>query len=370
MEEKSKIKLNTKAGLFGLTIDIIMIVIVIVNLVFLIFDWSFDNLVFQGYVKNVSEDFFVYYRDVIHSNFAFYESIFITIFITELLLQWVISILYKNYPKWWFYPLIHWYDVLGCVPLGTFAWLRLFRIVAMTFRLHKRGVVNLKKTVIYRQAYSTYEIFVHDVTDRALIELIESVQRGVKSERDENILAYGIKPDQSGLAKELSSKLHEMVKSNYTQHRDDMKEQIELVIKDGFDKSEEMKKLGHIPFIGSSIANKLEDMVSDITFQLTDSLTNKLASDEVAQILENIINTSLDSMLSEKSEIGDKTDNENQLGIILTNILDRMLQKLIDDINNDRKKRIKIFNDDENTSEKDESTPKLNENRPNPELAE
>jgi hypothetical protein len=326
-----------------------MIVIVLLNLVFLIFDWGFDFTLFSNFIKNISNDFFLFYSEIIHPNFFFYESIFISIFITELFIQWTVSIIYKKYAKWWFYPLIHWYDVLGCIPLGTFAWLRLFRIVSMTFRLHKRRVINLKNTVIYKELFSFYEILVHDVADRSLIELVESAKREIKddsgdsSSKKENVIAYGVKPNQEELSKVLSNKIHEIIEANYMHHKDNMKEQIEHVIKDGFSKSKELEKLGQLPLVGGRITNKLEKLVSDVTVQLAESLTSKLASDEVTQLMENIINTSLVAMMKENKEVDKNTDIYRQLNTILKDIVDRILQKLIDDIDDRRKKRITVF---------------------------
>ena len=345
MEEKLMPKRRTRPGVLPISVDIMMIIIVIVNLIFLVFDWGFDFVLIQDFIKGISNDFFIYYRDEIHPHFLYYESFFVLIFITELLLQWFISILYREYKKWWFYPLINWYDVLGCIPSGPFASLRLFRIVAMTFRLHKRGVVNLKKTEIYKQAHSTYEIFVHDAADRALVELIESAQRGVKNEDHENesALTYAVKPDQHELAKALSTRIHDIIKSNYELHGAATKKQIEQAIKDGFDHSKELDKLEHLPLVGSRITDRLEKLVSDLSVQLADSLSSRLASDEITRMVEDVINTSLDSMMKESTTPKEKVAMERQLNVILSDIMDRSLQKLKEDIDSRRKKRMGFF---------------------------
>lgn len=332
--------LKKTAILLRITVDILMLIIVLINLVFLIFDWSFEFVLFNDFVKNISTDFVVYYRDEVHADFLFYESIFVSIFLTELLIQWLISVLYKRYAKWWFYPVVHWYDVLGCVPAGYFVWLRFFRIFAMTYRLHKRGVINLRKTEVYKQVYSIYEMFVHDASDRALVELIESVQREMKNDDQENVISYGIKPDQHELAKALSVKIQDIVERNYHQHNSEIKGQIEQVIKVGFDHSEELKKLEHIPFVGSRINNRLEKLVSDISVQLSESLLASLASDEIAHTVEKVINTSIDSMLEENNT--KKTENEidKQISDILISIADRSLEKLKADIHVRRKERM------------------------------
>lgn len=336
---KSKIAVKIKGRYFGIFEDILMLVIVLVNLLFVAFDWSFGFAFFREFVQSISNDFYIYYRDVIHPDFLLYDAIFILIFVTEIIIQWVISVIRKIYSAWWIYPIANWYDVLGCIPLGAFRWLRLLRIVSMTLRLHKMGVINLRKTFFYKKFYSIYQTFVKDASDGALIVMIEAMQRGVKSASDGNIMADAIKPEQKELAKALATKIHELVEDNYNEHRDDMKEQIKLVVKDGFDQSPPMKKVEQIPLIGSRIIKRLEAQLSDISFQLVDSLSSKLASDEVAQIIENVINTSLDSMLQDEKGIKNKISSDDELSEILTNIVDRILQQLKEEIEKDRRSR-------------------------------
>jgi len=344
MEEKRIAKANKKTteGMFSFFIDVVMIIIVILNLLFIIFDWCFDFVFFREYVQTISNDFYIYYNEEIHPNFLLYDSIFVLIFISELFLQWFISITRKSYPKWWLYPFVHWYDVLGCIPSGAFIFLRFFRIFAMSFRLHKMGVINLRRTHFYKQFYSGYQNFTQDIVDRVLIKVIEGVQRGVKNEKEdknESLIADAIKPDQEQLAKVLAAKIHHAAESNYQLHRDDMKDQIELTIKDAFDNSEKMQKLEHIPIIGNRIISKIENILSDISFQLADSISSKLASDEVAKILENFINTSLDSLLKEATP--NKSDRE--LSKIASDILNRALQEMKEDIESNLNKRTNVF---------------------------
>lgn len=336
--------IRTKSEYFGILIDVLMIFLVLVNLLFLTFDWSFGNAFFRDFIQGISNDFFLYYRDIIHPNFLLYDFYFVAFFLFELVIQWIISIVNKKYSKWWFYPFVNWYDVMGCIPIGAFRWLRLFRVFAIAIRLDKMKVVHIRKTFVYKQFYTAYQMFVQEVADRALIQMIDAAQRGLKSDNKNSnntnsVIANAIKPDQSELARVLSAKIHTVLENNYTLHRDDMQEQIAQVIKDGFENSEEMKKLENIPFLGKRITIKLEDLLNDITFQLADSLTSKLASDEVAILLENIINTTLNAMMKENKELTTETGTDKELSEILMQIVDRALQNIKVDIDTNRKSK-------------------------------
>lgn len=340
---KTKKTFAFRQGSFPLFVDVIMILLVIVNLIFVIFDWSFGFEFFRNIVQSLSDNLFVVYRDDIHPNFLRYDSFFILIFVAEFLTQWFVSIIKKSYSRWWIYPFVKWYDVLGCIPMGVFIWLRLFRVFAMTLRLHKMGVINLKNTFLYKEFNRYYQFFVQDASDRALIKLIDAAQRGVKEENKESIIADAINPDLSELSKILSLKVHKVAENNMLREKENIKEEIKSVIKDGFENSHEMKALNHIPLLGKRITTRLEDLLNDVSFQLWNSLSNKLASDEITAIVENIIFTSLDSLIKEKVKKTDEQVTERELNDVLGDIIDRVFQKLKDDIEVNRKNRFDIL---------------------------
>ncbi len=322
--------------------DIVMLIIVVANLLFVAFDWSFGFAFVQRNIELISYDFFVYYRDVIHPDFLLYDSVFILIFVSEILIQWILSIVFKSYSRWWLYPFVNWYDVLGCIPIGAFRWLRLLRIGALMIRLHKMGVIDMYKTFFYRKFYELYQIFVREVADRALIVMVDAMQRGVKSTSESQLLAEAVKPDQAKLAKLLSSKIHEIIDKNYLAHREDVKQQIENIIKTGFENSEQMKKLGNIPLVGGKITSQLEDLLSDVSFQLMDSLSSKLASEEIAQIVENMINTTLNTMFQEQKDMKATSVTDDEIGLLMTRVVDRILEQVKQDIEKGRKTRFQF----------------------------
>lgn len=334
-------------GIISITVDIIMIIIAVVNLTMIIFDSFFKFQFFQSIIESISSDFYVFYRDTIHPDFLLYDLFFVSIFVTELIIQWIVSIIFRTYPKWWIYPIANWYDVLGCIPIGSFIWLRLLRIIAIAIRLHKIGTINLRKGYFYKTFYSYYSIFIQDAADKVMVIMLDAAKRAVaepaptnkSDEHQRSILRDAIKPDQHELARVLAAKIHEVIDKNYHAHRDDMKEQIHNVIHEGFEKSVEMQKMENIPLIGRMIYKRLERTLDDITFQLVDSLSHKLASEELAEIIEQMINTSLDAFMKKNKDLKIDTGNDKELGKILQGIASRALEQIKDDIEYKRKHR-------------------------------
>ncbi len=89
------------------------------------------------------------------------------------MIRWAVAIARGTYHRWFFYPFVHWYDLLGCIPVGSFRWLRILRVVSLMFRLQKMGVVDFRDTYIGRSVIKYYRILVEEVSDRVVINVLE-----------------------------------------------------------------------------------------------------------------------------------------------------------------------------------------------------
>lgn len=330
-------ELKDQKGFYKLVDDLFMLVVVLLNLSWLVFDWLFGFGFFQQLLSSTVTDFYVFYRDQVHPNFLVYDAYFVAIFIAELLIRWAIAVRQKVYRRWWLYPVAHWYDVIGCFPLGAFRWLRVFRAVSMLMRLHKMGFIDLRKTFIFEESLFLFKEFTNTVTDRVLINLVSGLQRGVSQtkevEKSDSTISEAVKPDQHQLAKVVTQRIQKAARDNYEEHRETLREQIETIVRDGFDNSAEMKKIEALPLVGKQITESLENTLGDIAYHLVDSLFNQAISEESGQLMEDSINTTLDAIFSETDDPLDQ--EEEELNRIIRKILGRVLERVKDDIRRD-----------------------------------
>jgi hypothetical protein len=333
------VELKEKHGLARILVDLFMILVVMVNLTFIIFDWHFQFAFFQNFLIGFSSDFYYWYKIDIHPNFLLYDLFFVIIFITELLISWIIDARNKTHSRWWFYPFIHWYDVIGCIPVGVFRWLRMFRIVSMLLKMHNLGVINLKENIIYRNVKELYTMFTNKVTDKVLVNLVSGIQRAVEVEKtdgkgsDKNgYIADAVKPDQEELAKVLVAKIQRSAKNNYNNHKDELKETIYTVVKEAFEQSDELKKIEQLPIVGKQITQTLEKSLSDIAFQLVDSSLKQLTSTDTGKLMEESFNTTIDAVLDGENHEDFRDEKEEELNRIIRNILGRILERVKNDI--------------------------------------
>ena len=132
----------------GFLIDVGMILLVIANLSLILFDWIYRVEAVQSAMETYTPDFYRFYSDSIHANFFEIDLAFVSVYLTEFVIRWAAAIARQTYHRWFFYPFVHWYDLLGCIPVGSFRWLRILRVVSLMYRLQKLGVVDFRDTAV------------------------------------------------------------------------------------------------------------------------------------------------------------------------------------------------------------------------------
>lgn len=176
--EKLRFNLDT----IGFSIDMAMIVLVIANLGLIIFDWFFAMEWLQQQLAQWLPTFFTFYRDTIHADFVFWDTLFVVIYLSEFVLRWAFAVGRRSYDRWYYYPFAHWYDLLGCIPVGSFRWLRILRLVSLLYRLQRHGLIDLSETWLGALLLRYYRVLVEEVSDRVVINVLEGAQRELRTD--------------------------------------------------------------------------------------------------------------------------------------------------------------------------------------------
>ena len=92
----------------------------------------------------------------------------------ELLLRWAIAIKQKIYYRWFFFPFVHWYEVLGCLP--QLRALRLFRAVIIGRRLHQLGYQVLPQPWVNRIKFYI-NLLLEELSDRVVLTTIHNYRQ-------------------------------------------------------------------------------------------------------------------------------------------------------------------------------------------------
>jgi hypothetical protein len=279
--------------------DVFMVLLAIVNINLIIFDFTFSYDVARSFYQSLTPAFFEWYDTNIHFRFIFIDLVFVSIFFVEFLIRWIIAIKNNEYRSWIVFPFARWYDILGLIPIGTFRFLRVLRIISISFRLNKMGVLNLRELMERSGLKRYYDIFIEEISDRVVVNVLNSAQGRVYSNDEiiKDIVVKVVKPNNERLVQYSMQRVQHITRDVFGAHKDEIRKYIFKKVNDAVDKNKEMNMLGSVPGLGGIIKKQLESAIGDITYQVIAGLVEDVAtgndvfSKEIPAISENILNS-------------------------------------------------------------------------------
>ncbi len=294
--------LNPALERIHLAWDLLIIVLVIVNLTLLLFDSLFLlsplNDAFQAAAPGLHDA----YDRLIHDRFIAIDLAFVAIFVLDVLLGWAVAIAERRYHRWFFYPFVHWYDVLGCIPVGGFRLLRILRVISLLNRLQRLGMIDVRRWYLYAVIAKYYDILLEELTDRIAIRMLDNVQAQVRSSDSlsTRVVDQVVRPRQQALIREIIQRLEAMAGTAYTHNREDILRYVRSLIGRTLAESPEVRRLERLP-LGSQLSRGLESSLSDLSCRLVNEALEGLQSPEFSALLEHLAESGFDAWLSTDS---------------------------------------------------------------------
>lgn len=296
-----------KPGLdsLGLLVDLFMILLVVLNLGLILFDWLFSAQLVQTTLSQLVPTFTSFYRDTIHSDFIFWDMMFVTVYLVEFHIRWAIAVARKTYHRWFFYPFAHWYDVLGCIPVGSFRWLRILRIISLLHRLQRQGIIDLRYTWLGFTVLKYYRIVVEEISDRVVLSVLGSVQSEV---RDGSPIVHRIQtevlaPRRPELVDFAASRLVEIIARTHSQWRQGLGDYLSQLTDDAVARTPSGARLAAIPVAGPRALALLGDTVRELGVALTDQLVDDLTDPANRVTLDKLIDGIVGNIVGDRREL-------------------------------------------------------------------
>jgi len=274
-----------------LILDLVMLGILFLNLACLIF----DALYATDFIYSQIDAFFpalINAYDPIHHNFLLVDLVFIGIFLTEFCFRWIVAIVRKEHLRWYFFPFLHWYDLVGLIPLGATRLFRFLRIFSILHRLHKYQIIDLNRTAIFRFFAFYYDVFVEELSDRIVVKVLSDAQKDIAAgsplvdEITEQVLA----PRRPVITQWMAGVINHLGQSiSNDEHGEVIREHVRKSVGKAVRGNSQVSTLNYLPIIGKTIENTLEESVTDI---VTMSLVN-LLSDLDAERIDHFISVGM-----------------------------------------------------------------------------
>lgn len=280
-------------------VDLTMVALIIFNLLWIIFDTLFSSTTFQELLGWLAPTFTTFYRDTIHPDFVAYDMIFVSIFVTELLIRWAIAIYQKTYHRWFFYPFVHWYDVLGCIPVGSFRWLRLLRVVSILYRLQKYEIIDLSNSYPFRVFKKYFNVLVEEVSDRVVVNVLDGVQDEVRTGNPVagRIMQDVLLPQKQIIIEWLTDKINDITDTVYPPRRAQLKLYVDSIISESISQDAKVAALEKMPVVGEQIADVIENTVSEIVFSVLDRLVTDIGHEDTDILVKELADIVIDRVM-------------------------------------------------------------------------
>jgi hypothetical protein len=251
------------------------------------------------------------------NNFFYLDVPFFLFFIIEFNVRWYLAIVRKKYIAWFLYPLYHWYDLLGLIPLQGFHFFRIFRAYTIYQILKESEFTTIGNDIITRTVTYYSNIIKEEISDMVTIQILTDTQEEIRSGSSIEVLTEAINSHRPEIKSLVISRLASPKSLKNVENLIGIAIQTSLYN----DKS----VLKNIPFINqeSLIKNMLLSPLN--SFQL---ISKEMVESEVGRLaIEKIIDLVLDEIVENaKSEDLNRLNQDITIDLI-ENVKKQVLQK-------------------------------------------
>ncbi|WP_201556460.1 hypothetical protein [Psychrobacter sp. 72-O-c] len=306
--------MRPKPNRLKLTYDIVMIIAISIDLLLI----SVDAILMSNFSSNVAgwlalSDGLSWYQSTLHDPLRTAGGFFTLFLIGELILRWAIAIKEQVYYRWFFFPFVHWYEVLGCFP--QLRALRLFRAVVIGRRLYQLGYQVLPQPWLNRIKFYI-NLVLEELSDRVILTTIHNYRQQLTDpEMQQSLIESTIGRNRkeiesvllSLLRKELAPQLQKL--TDTSEGGNLIASEVGNAIQNGLANTPELRRyLRLIPIAGSLIESQLQHVGQNIGENVVHALNERLLDAEridalmvaiahgVAHIDTN--NTALDGLIA------------------------------------------------------------------------
>jgi hypothetical protein len=270
--------------------DVVMICILSVNLSLMVFDALFGIRAIGDFLSRHYE-FFAWYGATVHPNFLLIDAGFICIYVVELIIRWRHAIHHRTYGEWWLYPVFHWYDILGLLPIPGFRLFRIIRVWALLMRLHCLGVVDVNRWHLIRMVNHIINVLMEEISDRVVLNILNGVKKEVQTGNDlaHRITENIIDPRKDYLSDQIALRMETLVDAAYKPRREYLRTYTSNAVTKAIAENDHIKLMNSVPYLGEYVAVNLKAGVSEIVFQVIDSFLRDMGDRENTDYMKQII---------------------------------------------------------------------------------
>ena len=222
---------------------------------------------------------------------------FLVIFTIEFNVLWWLAVRRRTYPRWFFFPIFHWYDLLGIVPLAQFRVFRLFRIASIYMRLYRSERSTVGSDPLSRTVKYFANIINEEISDMVSLRILNESQEEIRGGTHRRIIRAVLEPRRDALARELTLRMRDVLASA------EVRAKVRAFLDANLERSvESAEALRRIPLPGAVVRPLVETIGSLIFDAIADTLAGTLDTEEGQDLLQDMVAAAIDGLVAELTE--------------------------------------------------------------------
>jgi hypothetical protein len=290
------LRIREKGLVRVILLDLLMLLLLLINLHLIIVDAIFSISLINTFLAEHLAPVHHWYDTWIHRHFSLIDLAFVGVFLLEFLISWVTAVVRQTYHRWFFYPFIHWYDLLGCIPVGSMRFLRILRIISILVKMQKLKLIDLTKTYLFYVFKKYLDVLTEEVSDRVVVNVLNGVIDEIKGGNPvyDQVLSEVVLPKKKDLTDWLANRVQRGTEVILTRHQGGFRHYVRRLTKESLKQNKGMKELKLWPIFGSYLEGLLEEMIAEITSDVILAMTRDLGSTRSTPLVAEVSQIVLD----------------------------------------------------------------------------
>jgi hypothetical protein len=261
--------------------DLFMLVLAVVNVALILFDYTYPWL---RPAWLAAAPGLVDWYDPRRERFWLIDLPFLLVFAGEFFLRWAVAARRRTYVRWYIYPFVHWYDLLGIVPAQELRFFRLFRVISVYMRLRRSDVVSMEDDVVARLVRRFSDVISEEVTDRVALRILDLVKQEIEAGALSQITRAALLPRRDEVRRHLVARLVELLADP------DLHERAGSFLRVNLDRAVgSSPALRRIPLPDAVLAPLVRATGEVVYDSIVETLTASLRSPDGRQALEDLV---------------------------------------------------------------------------------
>jgi hypothetical protein len=219
---------------------------------------------------------------------------FLLIFTVEFVTRWILAVRRKELARWFLFPILNWYDLLGIIPLRQFRLFRLFRIASIYVRLHKSDRTVVGDDIVTRTVKYFSNIITEEISDMVALRILSETQEELQHGTHRRIIRQVMAGHRDSLSAELTERIGEALNSEPIRRQ--ARDFLDANLQRSVDSAATLQRLP----VPDSLLRPIVEVVGRAVFDsIADTLAATVSEDEGREALQEIVGGALDRLTDE-----------------------------------------------------------------------